>query len=161
MEEWMPPKREAAPVVEEDQNEGLEEEITIDMTDAKTFEPLPEKRPLLSAVSAWKLGKGPKGAKIHVELTVKKPDELANRKVMEDISLTNEWTKGRYQTLLLALGFNEAKVKSPKHTVPKEEDILGMELTLFVNTQHSETYGDRSRIGRMRPAASYTEAAAY
>lgn len=150
-----------APKTKQEQIVEDSNEITIDMSNAKTFSPLPEKRPFLVSVSKWKTGKSAKGAlKIDTELTVVKPSDYANRKVPESISLENEWTKGRYQTMLIALGLNEADVKSNKHRVPKEQDILGEQLTIYVRTQSNDTYGERSRISRMLPASAYKEEAA-
>lgn len=142
---------------EEMMEEEEEEEISIDMTQAKVFEPLPERKPFLAAVSKWKYGRTPNGRKVDYEFTVVEPAELANRKVQESVSLENEYTLGRYQTILLALGFPEESVKSKDHKAPKEVDMLGLQATIFCRTRKSETYGDRSNISRFRPASSYKE----
>jgi hypothetical protein len=144
----------------EPEEEGTEE-FAIDMSQAKIFEPLPERKPLLAAVSKWKYGKTPNGRKLDYAFTVVEPSELANRQVPESLSLENEYTLGRYQTMLLALGFPEDEVKSKTHKPPKEEDVLGLQATIFCRTRHSDTYGDRSQISRVRPASAYKEAAAY
>jgi len=140
---------------------GDEEEFSLDMTQAKTFEPLPERKALLSAVSKWKYGRTANGRKVDYELTVLEPTELANRKVMESVSLENEYTLGRFQNILLALGFSEEEVKSKSFKPPKEEDILGLQATIFCRTRHSDAYGDRSQVSRFRPASTYKEASAY
>ena len=138
---------------------AIEEEFSIDMSKAKTFTPLPEKRPYLVAVSKWAPGRTPNGRKMDYELTVLKPDELKNRKLPESVSLENEYTLGRYQTMLLALGFPEAEVKSKNHKPPKAADIMGMQCTIFVRTRRSDQYGDRSNVSRFLPVTAYEEAA--
>lgn len=140
---------------------GLEEEFSLDMTQAKVFEPLPERKALLGAVSKWKYGRTPNGRKVDYEFTIVEPSELANRKVQESVSLENEYTLGRLQTILLALGFPEDQVKSKSFKAPKEEDMLGLQAMIICRTRHSDVYGDRSNIARFRPAAAYKEAAAY
>jgi len=142
---------------EETMDEGLDEDFSVDMTQAKTFEPLPERRPLLSAVSKWKYGRTQNGRKLDYEFTVLEPVELANRKVMESVSLENEYTLGRFQTILLALGFTEAEVKSKNFHVPAEEDMLGRQATIFCRTKKSDVYGDRSNVSRFRPATAFKE----
>ena len=138
------------------------EDISIDMTQARTLEPLPPGRPYLMAVTAWTPGRSAAGGrKVHYELTVAEPTDFANRKVMEDLSLDNEYTLGRLMTLLLALGMEEDEVKTKSFKLPKEEDVLGLQCTVFVRTESSEMYGDRSRIRRLRPASSYKEVVAY
>lgn len=132
-----------------------EEEFTVDMTTAKTFGVLPERQPLLAAVSKWKYGKTANGRKLDYEFTVVAPDELKNRKVAESVSLENEYTLGRYQTLLKALGYPEEELKSKTFKAPKEEDVIGQEATIFCKTRASETYGDRSQINRFAPASAY------
>jgi len=146
------------PVEEE---EVVEEEFSVDMTQAKTFAPLPERKALLAAVSKWKYGRTANGRKLDYEFTVVEPSELANRKVMESVSLENEYTLGRFQTILLALGLKEEDVKSKKFMVPKEEDMLGLQATIFCRTRSSDVYGDRSNVSRFRPASAYKEAAAF
>ena len=139
-----------------------EKEITLDMTQARVLEPLDPKNPYLMAVSAWKPGTSAAGGrKLHYELTVVEPEAAANRKVMEDLSLDNEFTLGRLLNVLVALGYKEGDVRKKTFRLPKEEDILGLQCTVFVRTQPSELYGDRSRIRRLRPASAYKEVATY
>lgn len=136
-----------------------EEEITVDMTSAKTLEPLPINRAYLFALSGFKTGKSKAsgGKKIDYELTVVEPSEFAGRKLQESVSLDNEYTLGRLKQLLIALGKPEEEVNVAKFKIPAEEDLLGMQLTGWVNIRQSETYGDRNRIRRMRPASAYKE----
>lgn len=141
--------------------ETEEEEISIDMTQAKTFEPLPERKALLAAISKWKYGRTLNGRKVDYEFTIIEPSELANRKVQESVSLENEYTLGRLQNILIAVGFSEDEVKVKNFKCPKEEDMLGLQTTIFCRTRHSDVFGDRSQVSRFRPAAAYKEAAAY
>lgn len=143
---------------EEDQ--VVEEDISLDMSKAKTFTPLPINIPFLVSLSKWVPGRTEKGRKMDYELTVIKPEEYANRKLPESVSLENEYTLGRYQTMLLALGFPEEEVKSKKHKVPKSNDILGMQCTVYTRVRKSDAYGDRSVVSRFLPAANYDAAAA-
>lgn len=139
---------------------GLEEDFSLDMTQAKAFAPLPERQPLLAAVSKWKYGRTANGRKLDYSYTIVEPDSLANRQVLESLSLENEYTLGRFQTMLLALGFPEDEVKSPNFKPPKEEDVVGMKATITCRTRHSDVYGDRSQISRFAPASAYKAAAA-
>jgi len=139
---------------------GLEEDFSLDMTQAKAFAPLPERQPLLAAVSKWKYGRTANGRKLDYSYTVMEPSELANRQVPESLSLENEYTLGRFQTMLLALGFPESEVKSAGFKPPKEEDVMGMKVTITCRTRHSDVYGDRSQIARFAPATAYKAAQA-
>lgn len=132
-----------------------DDEFTVDMTTAKTFGVLPERTPLLAAISAWKFGKTANGRKLDYEFTVVAPEELKNRKIKESVSLENEYTVGRYQTMLLGLGFTKEEVTSKTFKAPKEEDVIGMQATITCRTRASETYGDRSNINTFRPASAY------
>lgn len=139
------------PVVEE------EEDITLDMSTAKVLEPLPADRPYLMACSKWKPGRTANGRKLDYELTVVEPTELANRKVTESISLENEFTLGRFQTLCIALGIPEGEAKSKAFKLPKEEDMIGLQGTFWLGIRKSDTYGDRNTLRRMRSASAYKE----
>lgn len=134
-----------------------EEEFSIDMTQAKTFEPLPERKPLLGAISKWKYGRTANGRKLDYEFTIVEPSDLANRKVPESLSLENEYTLGRFQKMLIALGRSEEEVKAKSFKAPQEEDMLGLQATIFCRTRKSDTFGDRSNIARFRPASAYKE----
>ena len=136
------------------------EDFSVDMTTAKVFEPLPERTPFLATVSKWNYGSTPNGRKVDYEFTVAEPDSYKNRKVPESVSLENEFTLGRYQTILLALGFSEDYVKSKTHNPPKGDEVMGLQATIWCRTRKSDTYGDRSVMARIRPAAAYKEAAA-
>ena len=152
----------AKEVQDEPIDEGEEEEeISLDMTQAKTFEPLPERKALLAAVSKWKYGRTANGRKVDYEFTVVEPSELANRKIPESLSLENEYTLGRFQQILMALGWTEESVKAADFKAPKEADMLGLQATIFCRTRRSDTYGDRSNIARFRPAAAYKEASQF
>lgn len=137
-----------------------DEGFVIDMTDAVVLGALPVDRPYLVTVSAWKPGQSSAGnRKVHIELTVKKPDDLANRKIFEDISLENEFTKGRLQSLLLALGLDEKEVKSKAFRLPKAENMLSLECTVILSATDSDQYGPGNRVRRARPASVYAELA--
>ena len=141
-------------------DEPEEEEITLDMTTAKVLEPIPADRPYLMACSKWKPGRTANGRKLDYELTVVEPSDFANRKISESVSLENEYTLGRFQTLCIALGIPEDEAKSKTFKLPKEEDMIGLQATIWVGIRKSDTYGDRNNIRRMRPASAYKEVAA-
>lgn len=151
-------KEKAKPQTTEEE-EVVEEDITLDMTTAKTFEPLPTDRPYLAAISAWKTGKSAKGdLKLHYELSVLQPEEFANRKVIVDNSLVEEYNLGRLQTnLIQGFEFPEAEVKSKTFKLPKSDDMLGQQCTLFVRTQEDPTgqYNPKSVIRKLAPASAY------
>jgi hypothetical protein len=146
--------------IEEEMPDIDTEDFSVDMSQAKTFEPLPERVPFLAAVNKWIYGKTDKGKKVDYEFTILEPEANKNRKVSESVSLENEYTLGRYQTILLALGFPEAYVKSKTHKPPKTDEVMGMQATIWCRTRKSDTYGDRSIIARIRPAADFKEASA-
>lgn len=156
-------KNQEPEVQEEEAQAGVEEEFTLDMTQAKTFEPLPTDRPYLVAVSAWKPGRtapkegAPNGnRKLHYEVSVIEPAEFKNRKVIVDQSLDEEYNLGRLLTMLITgFEFPEKEVKSPKFQLPKAEDMVGQQAVIFVRTESNEAYGDRSRIRRWAPASTY------
>lgn len=153
----MPERKGKAVEPVEEQDVVEEEEFSIDMSIAKTFEPLPERKALLAAISKWQYGRTANGRKVDYEFTVIEPSELANRKVPESVSLENEYTLGRLQSILLAVGFPESKVKSKSFKAPSEEDMLGLQATIFCRTRKSDVYGDRSQVSRFRPASAYKE----
>lgn len=134
--------------------------ISIDMTQARLMEPLSVENAYLCAVNAWKPGiAGSGGKKLHYELTVVRPEEFAKRRLIEDLSLENEFTLGRLFTLLKGLGFAEEDIKKTDFVLPDEEAMLGLQCTVWVRTESSEEFGDRSRIRRIRPSESFSEAA--
>jgi hypothetical protein len=158
----MPKAKATEPIEEQDVVE--EEDITIDMTQAKTFEPLPTDRPFLVAMSAWKTGKSAKGtAKLHYELTVSEPKEFANRKVIVDQSLEEAFNLGRLQTMLIdGFGYPETSVKSKTFRLPKSDDMLGQMTTIWCRTQTdpSGAYADKSVVRRFALASVYKAPAA-
>lgn len=134
--------------------------ISLDMTKAVTMEPMPDNTKVLCAVSKFELGKGPKGPKVHVELTVLKPEDAGflNRKLFDDINLQNEFTLGRLLNLLKGLGIPEEEIRKSDYKLPPEEDVVGMQCTITVGIRKSDTFGDRNSIKRVRPASAYETA---
>jgi len=156
----MPKAKAQDPAEEQAQDMGEEEEdITLDMTTAKTFEPLPTDRPYLVAVSTWKTGKSAAGKlKLHYEMSVVQPEKFANRKVITDLNLEEEYSLGRLQGMLSkGFGFPEDQVKGKDFKLPKAEDMLGLQATLFVRTQTDPAgvYSDKSVVNRWALASAY------
>lgn len=158
----MPKQTKNAPSEAEEaqEEEALEEgEITIDMTAAKTFEPLPTDRPYLVTVSDWKLGlSAAKKKKLHVVVAVSEPKEFEGRKITTDLNIEEEYNLGRLQTMLInGFGFPENKVKVSNFKLPTSEEMVGLQATLFVRTQTDATgqYPDKSVANRWKTAAAY------
>jgi len=140
-----------------------EKGFSVDMTDAAVIEPLPTDKPYLAAFSAWALSDSKAGAKmVKFELTIKEPKEYGKRKIFENVSLENEFTKGRLQQLFVkGLEWDIAKVRTKNFVLPSEDDMLGQEVTVFVNIQAaSGAYGESNRVRRFAPASTYAELAA-
>ena len=143
-----------------------QDEFVVDMTTAKTLEPLEPTIPYLMKVSAFKKARSGAGnRKVHIELTVAEPESDGKRKcrgskVFDDISLEDDNTKGRLLLFLRALGNEDEKIKVAKFVIPEEEDVLGMEVTAWVRTQvdPNGVFPDKSVIRRLRPASAYAEA---
>lgn len=133
--------------------------ISLDMTKAKTLEPIPARTQVLAAMSAWKAGpsKSSGDLSLHYEVTVVEPAEFAKRKILEDTSLVNEYGLGRLQTLLIALGWSKEDVQKSDFNLPGEKDILGLQLTCNVGVQaETPEYPAKNRIGRVMPAEVFS-----
>lgn len=137
---------------------GTEEEvISLDMTKAKRLESIPANTLCLVAISKWKPGKTANGRKIDTEFTVIEPAEYKNRKLPESTSLENEYTLGRFQGLLMAMGYDKEAVSSSSFKLPVEKDVLGTQLAIVTGIQaETEQYPERNTVKRYRPAESFS-----
>ena len=136
-----------------------EEEVTVDMTTAKTLEPLDPKMPYLMAVSKWKYGKSANGnRKVDYAYTVAKPETkgILGRVVAGSSSLDNEYTLGFVKNLLIGLGFDKEKIEDKKFKMPHEDDVMGLTSVVFLRTRPAQgIYGERSEISRVALASAY------
>ena len=139
-----------------------EDFVSVDMSKAKTIELIQENTAILAVLSAWdpRKSKASGEPSIHMEYTIQEPAQYANRKLFDDVNLVNEYTLGRFQNHLKALGFTEEEYTSPNFQIPPRDDVLGRQVTIWCKTQKSEGYGDQSRINRIRPAEAFSEVSA-
>ena len=135
-----------------------DEPISIDMTKAVSMEPMPDNTQLLCRLDVLdvRASKASGARTAHVELTVTKPDApgIINRKLFDDINLTNEFTLGRLLNLLKGLGMSEDEIKKADFVLVPE-DLIGLECAVTVGVRKSDQYGDRNTIKRVRPAETY------
>ncbi len=133
--------------------------VTVDMSGAKSFEPVPDRTKCLVAVSKWEVGTSQSGnPKLHVELTVLEPEKYASRKFFDDINLDNDNTKGRLMDLLLALGYEEKKVRVANFALPEEDAVEGQQLCVtsrIVKAKEGSEFGDKSVASKPRAAEFY------
>jgi hypothetical protein len=143
---------------EKKETTNQEEEITVDMTTAKTLAPLDPTHPYLVAVSKWKYGLSAQGKKkVDYGFTVIEPAEDEGRTVAGSSSLENEYTLGTVKGLLKGLGMSDEKLNSTKFKMPKAGEIEGLQAMMVVRTRAAQgVYSERSEISRLAPAAEYT-----
>jgi len=139
--------------------------ISLDMTKAQTMDNMPDNTRVLVAISDWKTRQSSGGNEtLHVEATVVKPETSGtkNRKLFDDINLSNEFTLGRLLTILKGLGYKEDDIRKKDFTLPEKDDVVGMQMTVIVGIRKDETgvYGDRNTMKRILPASAF-ESAAY
>lgn len=138
------------------------EPISIDMTKAVSMEPMPDNTQVLCRCDVLDIrGSKASGQRTaHVELTVTAPDApgIINRKLFDDINLTNEFTLGRLLNLLKGFGMTEEEIRRPDFVLVPE-DIIGLSCTVTVGVRKSQQYGDRNSIKRVAPAEAYEAAA--
>ena len=133
-------------------------DVVVDLTKAITLEPLPAGGPYLASVSKFETGESKEGAsKVHIELTVVEPTELARKKLFDDINLENEYTIGRLKTFLTAAGEDEKDLKK-KLTLSDSfcEGMIGRQVAVFVKIDSSPTWRGMARISRVAKAEVFT-----
>ena len=150
-----PPKKDTAPTAGD--------EFTVDMTTAKTFEPIPTDRWYLFEISKWTKGhaKSSGAPNVSIEVTVVEPKEFEGRKITDSPVVNEPYNLGRIKTYVVQSEFQtEDEVKVPSYRIPDEKDMIGLQFSSRVNIQKDENRGDRNRITTMRPASKYAELAA-
>ena len=135
--------------------------VTVDMSDAKTFEMIPAGINLRLVVSKWEIGKTEKGNVVHAGLTALEPAIYKGRNFRDDISLENEYTKGRCMVLLMAaLEKTEKEIRVKGYQIPDENTMVGKQLAATTGIQQPKEdsqYGPKQVLNRYRVADKYTE----
>jgi hypothetical protein len=146
--------------VAKNQNEDI---VTVDMTDAVTFEPIPKGVPCLGTISEWKAGKSKnEGNKIHCVTTVLEPEKYKNRKIFTDTGIDNEYGKGTMMQIICgALNMSEKDIRSQKKfQIPSSDDMVGQQIAFVSGIRVDKTgqYADQNVLTRIRPGDSYEPA---
>lgn len=131
-------------------------EVVLDFSGVKPFEPLEERdedgalKVYLTQVTNMTLGRGPKGPKVSVELTIMQPEANAKRKLFREFSLVPQ-----------ALPFLYALLKACNSTVElgesfrfKPAEWLGSQCAVTIKNEPFEEQ-IRSRVDRVYAASKY------
>jgi len=141
---------------------GKEEgKVTVDMTKAKTLEPIPTGANCLVAITKFQKAEAKSGAdKIHIEMTVVEPEVYKGRIFFDDINLDNAYTLGRLLQLLVASGIPEEDVRVAKFEIPSGEEMEGKTLCVTSRIQEAKPgsgFTDQAKANKMRLAKLYTD----
>lgn len=121
--------------------------------------PLPEDKPYLVTIGKFEAGSSKKGDDmITAEFNIEAPEDFANRKVFRNFMLLPQSLFSLYG-LLAACGEKKEKLEKPGFKFDPEH-YQGKQVTMWVKTEESEEFGDRSIPRRFAPASAYEEAAA-
>ncbi len=134
--------------------------VTVDLSKAKTMEPLPTPGPYLVILTKMAPGtSGSGGRKVDIETQVVEPETpgIKGRKFFESINLDNEYTLGRLQSILRVLGVSDDDLKSSEFAL-KGEDFIGKSFTIFAGMRSDPNFGDRNTIARVGDEAAYRAA---
>ena len=138
-----------------------EKPVTVDMTIARSIEPIPPGIKCLVVVSGWELGNSASGApKVHIEMTVLEPEQYKSRKFFDDINLVNENTLGRLVAIFKALGYKENDIKVKKFVMPTADTMEGSRLCVtsrIVKAAEGSEYGDKSIAANFKAPEAYKE----
>jgi len=139
-----------------------EDIVTVDMTDAITFEPIPKGTKCLGVIQKWTLGKSAKESRmVSCEVAVVEPDKYKNRKIFDNISLDNEYTKARaMQIIMAALKMEEKDIRQKKFVMPSSDDMVGQRLAFVAGIQVDKDgqYPDKNVMGKLQSEDSYSPA---
>jgi hypothetical protein len=143
-----------------DKNE--EAVVTVDMSDAATFECMPKGTPCLGTIVEWKVGKSKnEGNKIHCVTTVLEPEKYKNRKVFTDTGIDNEYGKGTMMQIIMgALEMPEKEIRTKKFQIPSSDQMEGTQISFVAGIRADKTgqYADQNVLTRIRPSADYKPA---
>jgi hypothetical protein len=143
--------------------EKNEDIVTVDMTDAVTFEVIAKGTPCLGTISEWKVGKSAsEGNKIHCVTTVLEPAKYKNRKVFTDTSIDNEYGKGTMMQIIMgALGLAEKDIRKKNFAIPSSEDMQGQQIAFTAGVRVAKEgsgFSDQNVLTKIRPGETYTPA---
>ena len=138
-------------------------EVSIDFSGVRPFEPLREDLKYLCSVSKMERGQGPKGPKYSVEFTINEPSEIEvetergletikidGRKLFREYSLTSA-SLPFLHGLLRALG----EKNLGDNFKMKPSNYLGEQVTVKIKNEPFEEQ-IRSRVQNVLPASAYT-----
>lgn len=139
--------------------EGKEEvpgdEVVLDFSAVKPFEPLEENQWYLCGVSSFELGRAKPerggGPKASLVLAVKEPEAYVNRKLFREYSLQPQALPFLYQ---LIRAIDPTAVLDEKF-VFNPHKYIGMECAVRVRNEEFEEQ-IRSRVGTIAPASRYS-----
>lgn len=139
-----------------------EGKVTVDMTKAKTIEPIPTGVNCLVAITKWDktTAKASGVDKIHIEETVVEPEMFKGRIFFDDINLENEYTLGRLLQTLVATGMDEKDIRTSKFEVPSSEQMLGKTLCVTSKIQVAKPgsgYTDQSKATKLCLSEKYED----
>jgi len=132
------------------------EDLVLDFSVVKEYEPVAEDRPYLAVVTKMEIGKAASGQrKATLELVVESPVEFKGHRLGVDMSLQPQALFNFYN-LLVACGESPEQLQAGKLKIQPEK-YLGLAVVTYVR---NETYNDitRSKPRRFRSAATWDEA---
>ena len=133
-----------------------QDEVVLDFSGVRPFEPLDENRWYLVRVSRFELGRAAPerggGPKASLELTVVKPEEYEGRKLFREFSLQPQALPFLHQFIKAV----DPEAELDEDFIFKPSDYIGLECAVRVRNEEFEEQ-IRSRVGRMAPASAYRE----
>jgi hypothetical protein len=153
-------EQEEQAIMAKEKNEDI---VTVDMTDAVTFEVIAKGTPCLGTISEWKTGKSAsEGNKIHCVTTVLEPEKYKNRKIFTDTSIDNEYGKGTMMQIIMgALKMSEKDIRTKKFVIPSSDDMVGQQIAFVTGVRIAKEgsgFSDQNTLTRIRPGESYVPA---
>ena len=139
-------------------------DVVVDFSEVRPFEPLNEDQRYLCQVTKLDPGRGPKGPKLHAELTIREPKEIEIEKEgkLEVIKIDGRKLFREFSLLPQALPFlhgflramGETELGETYNLTQRIPDLLGTEVAVDVTNEEYEEQV-RSRPNRILPASSY------
>jgi len=133
-----------------------QEEVVLDFSGVRPFEPLDETKWYMVSVSRLELGRAAPerggGPKVSAEFTVTKPEQYAGRKLFREFSLQPQALPFLHQFIRAV----DPDAELNEEFIFRPSDYIGLEMAVRVRNEESEEQ-IRSRVGRMAPASAYRE----
>lgn len=134
-----------------------QEEVILDFSGVKPYEPLEEGKWYLVQISKFEVGRAAParggGPKISAEFTVTVPEQYEGRKLFREFSLQPQALPFLHQLLHVVAPEEELG----EDFILKPSDYIGAELAVRIKNEEFEEQ-IRSRIARMAPASAYVKA---